>query len=379
MKLKVATGCLCLCVLGLLALGLMMVYSVSPLHDSTRYIFRQSIACGLGLAGAVLAWVLLDYRDLKRVSVWIYVVAVVLLVAVLVPGIGYRANGARRWFRLFGFQFQPSDFAKLALLIALAHYGAHWQRLMRDFRRGVFAPGVLVGLVVGLIFGEPDWGTALLLAAVSGVVLLAAGVRWPYLVVPTLVGGLVVGTLLYHNPERSERIYSWLHLEETKDGAGYQVYQARVAQGKGGATGTGLATSTQKYLVPEHRTDFLYAIIGEEYGYAGSAAVIVAFLGVFLSGLCIARNAADDFGVLLGTGLSFLIGLQALINIAVVSGALPNKGLPLPFVSYGGTNLLLLLVAVGLLLSIARVSLEMEENESESLLVPQAPVERLAQ
>jgi cell division protein FtsW len=132
-------------------------------------------------------------------------------------------------------------------------------------------------------------------------------------------------------------------------------------------------------LVPEHRTDFLYAIIGEEYGYAGSAAVIVAFLGVFLSGLCIARNAADDFGVLLGTGLSFLIGLQALINIAVVSGALPNKGLPLPFVSYGGTNLLLLLVAVGLLLSIARVSLEMEENESESLLVPQAPVERLAQ
>jgi len=375
---KLATTVLVVCVLGLLALGLVMIYSISPLQDGTRFVARQLIAGAIGLTVAGVLAVRLDYRDLKRVSPALFVLAVVLLLAVLVPGLGHRANGARRWFRLLGFQFQPSDFAKLALVIALAHYGERWQRHMGAFKLGVLAPLGLVGVVAGLIFLEPDWGTALLLGAVSAVMLLVAGVRWRYLLGPAVLGALAVGALLCLNPERSDRIYSWLHLEETKDGTGYQVFQAQVALGKGGQTGTGLNTSTQKYFVPEHRTDFILAIVGEEFGYAGSLAVIAAYVGVFICGLVIAWRAGDRFGLLLGTGISFLIGLQALINIGVVSGALPNKGLALPFVSYGGTNLIAMLLCAGVLLSIARSPAEAEAGALAPLGAPEMPLTRLA-
>jgi cell division protein FtsW len=375
---KLATTVLVICVLGLLALGLVMVYSVTPLQESTRFVARQLIAGAIGLTVAGVLAVRLNYRDLKRVSKVLFVLAVVMLLAVLAPGLGHRANGARRWFRFGALQFQPSDFAKLALLIALAHYGEYWQRQMGSFKLGVLVPAGLVGTVTGLIFLEPDWGTALLLGAVSVVILLVAGVRWRYVLGPVALGGLAVGVLLYFNPERSDRIYSWLHLEETKDATGYQVFQAQVALGTGGQTGTGLNTSTQKLFVPEHRTDFLLAIVGEEFGYAGSLAVIAAFVSVFVCGLVIAGRAADRFGLLLGTGISFLIGLQAFINIGVVSGALPNKGLALPFVSYGGTNLIAMLLCAGVLLSIARGSAEADPAKLAPLGTPEMPLARLA-
>jgi len=375
---KLATTVLVICVLGLLALGLVMVYSVSPLQESTRFVARQLVAGAIGLTVAGALAVRLNYRDLKRVSTLLFVLALLMLLAVLVPGLGHRANGARRWFRLGALQFQPSDFAKLALMIALAHYGERWQRQMGTFKLGVLAPVGLVGAVTGLIFLEPDWGTALLLGAVSATVLLVAGVRWPYVLGPVALGALALGVLLYFNPERSDRVYSWLHLEETKDGTGYQVYQAQVALGKGGRTGTGLNTSTQKLFVPEHRTDFLAAIVGEEFGYAGSLAVMAAFLGVFICGLVIAWRAPDRFGLLLGTGISFLIGLQAFINIGVVSGALPNKGLALPFVSYGGTDLIAMLLCIGVLLSVARGSTEPEPAELAPLGRLETPLTRLA-
>lgn len=375
---KLATTVLVICVLGLLALGLVMIYSVSPLQDSTRFVTRQLIAGAIGLTGAALVAVRLNYRDLKRVSKLLFLLAIVLLSAVLVPGLGHRANGAQRWLRFLGFQFQPSDFAKLALVIALAHYGECWQRHMGTFKLGVLVPCGLVATVTGLIFLEPDWGTALLLGAVSAVVLLAAGVRWGYLLGPAGFAALALGVMLYLNPERSDRIHSWLQLEQTKDAGGYQVFQAQVALGKGGQTGTGLNTSTQKLFLPEHRTDFILAIVGEEFGYAGSLAVIAAFVSVLICGLVIAWRATDRFGLLLGTGISFLIGLQAFINIGVVSGALPNKGLALPFVSYGGTNLIAMLICAGVLLSIARGSAETEAAGLAPLGMPDVPLTRLA-
>jgi len=251
--------------------------------------------------------------------------------------------------------FQPSELAKLALLIGLAWYGEHFQRQMPFLKRGMVIPGAVIGLVVGLIFVEPDVGNALLLATVSGVVLLTAGIRLRYFLPPVLAGVLAVGLFIYHNPMRSERVYSWLHLEETKQDKGLQAYQAMGALGSGGLTGKGLGDGRQKLgFVPEHHTDFIFSIIGEELGLIATALVVLAFVAVLLCGVYISLNAGDAFGLLLGTGISFLIGLQAFINIGVVTSALPNKGLPLPFISYGGSNLLVMLTSVGLLLSIAR-------------------------
>jgi cell division protein FtsW len=210
-----------------------------------------------------------------------------------------------------------------------------------------------------LVFKEPDVGNMLLMATVSGVLLLIGGIRLRYFLPPVIAGALAVGLFIYHNPMRSERIYSWLHLEETKQAKGVQAYQAMVALGSGGIIGKGWGDGRQKLgFVPEHHTDFIFSIIGEELGLIATLLVIAAFVIIVFCGIYIAMNAADTFGLLLGSGITFLIGLQAFINIGVVTSALPNKGLPLPFISYGGSNLLIALVSVGLLLSIARQARE---------------------
>jgi len=374
---KAITTLLVLCVLGLLGFGLVMLFSVSPWDHSTKFVSRQAIAAGIGLAGGVaLAWV--DYRRLRSFAWPLALLAVLMLILVLIPPLGHKANGARRWFRTGGFQFQPSDFAKLAVLIGLAHYGAYAQRFMHSFRRGILVPILSVGLVLGLLFLEPDWGTAILIASVTGVVLLVAGARWYYLLPPAVFGAAFVGVLLIYNPVRSDRIYSWLHLEETKSGLGFQVWQSRLALGSGGVGGVGLNHSTQKKLVPEFWTDFIFAIVGEEFGFIGSAAVLLTFTILFLCGLTVAWRAADAFGRLLATGITFLIGVQALINIGVVSGALPNKGLALPFLSYGGSNLIIVLFCAGILVSIARQAEVAAETESSLATLPGMAVTQLA-
>jgi cell division protein FtsW len=214
-------------------------------------------------------------------------------------------------------------------------------------------------VVLGLIFVEPDRGCTILLAAVTGIMLIVAGVRLSYLVAPVLLllGGLAISFL--HDPMRMRRIMAWLHPEEHKDGAGYQAYQAMIALGSGGWTGLGLGNGRQKLgFVPEHHTDFIFSIIGEELGLVTTLAVVLMFIVLIICGVYIARRASDPFGLLLGTGLTFMIGFQAFINIGVVTSVLPNKGMPLPFISYGGSNLLLMLLAVGLLLSISRFAAE---------------------
>jgi cell division protein FtsW len=268
---------------------------------------------------------------------------------------------ARRWFSFGGLSFQPSEFAKVALIIALAWYGEHFQRQMPLWKRGIVIPGLMIGLTVGLIFKEPDVGNALVLATVGGVLLLTAGIRLRYFLPPVLAIAVGVGMFIYHNPMRSERIYSWLHLEETRRDKGLQAYEAMVALGSGGLTGKGLGDGRQKLgFVPEHHTDFIFSIIGEELGLIATLLVIAAFVAIVSCGIYIAMSSCDTFGFLLGVGITFLIGMQAFINIGVVTGALPNKGLPLPFISYGGSNLLIMLASVGVLLSIARQAREAE-------------------
>jgi len=269
--------------------------------------------------------------------------------------VGHRMNGATRWLRLGPVTIQPSEFAKLALIVLLAYYGEKHQRQMDRFFRGFVFPGMLVGLVAALIFAEPDVGTALLAAGVSGLVLLVAGVRWAHLLplVVSLVGALTV--FLSQNPLRSQRLYSWLHVEETKYGVGMQAYHAMVALGSGGLTGVGLGDGRQKLgFVPELHTDFIFSVIGEELGLVATLLVLFGYLVLLVSGVFIALRARDRFGMLLASGITFMVAFQAVVNVGVVTGSLPNKGLPLPFVSYGGSNLVMMLLAVGLLLSVAR-------------------------
>jgi cell division protein FtsW len=351
---KVAVTTLAFCVASLLALGLVMLYSSSMTQVGAHYLMMQLIWCVFGFGLCVTA-AALDYQVFKKFAWPIFGLAVFLLLLVLVPHVGRKINGARRWFDLHGVRFQPSELGKIALIIALAWYGDRFQRRMKTFTWGIMLPIAIIATVLALVFVEPDRGTTILLAAVSGAVLLMAGVQWKFIFPPVILAlaGLVVSIL--HDPMRLKRIFSWLDLEQNKDGVGYQAYQAMIALGSGGWDGLGLGNGRQKLgFVPEHHTDFIFSIIGEELGLVATLLVVVAFVVIALCGIYIALHARDTFGTLLATGITLLISLQAAINIGVVTSALPNKGLPLPFISYGGSNLLAMLTCVGILLSVAR-------------------------
>ena len=365
---KFATTILVFCVAALLSLGLVMLYSSSMSQPGANYPVAQVIWCGLGLVAAGLV-ACLDYRYLKKISLPVFLVAIALLVVVLVPSsVSVKAGGARRWLNVAHQSFQPSELAKLALVVLLAHYAERYQRFMPTFGRGLVAPALFIGLTLGLIFLEPDWGTTLLLAAVSGIILLVAGVRWRYFFPPLIAGTITFVVFLLNNPVRMKRILSWIYPDETKDGVGYQAWQAMLALGSGGWSGLGLGNGRQKFgFLPEHQTDFIFANIGEELGLVATLGVVAAFVVLLLCGIYIAWHSRDTFGLLLATGLTFLIGLQAFINIGVVTSALPNKGLPLPFISRGGSNLFLMLVCVGLLLSVARRASENRATAPNSL------------
>jgi cell division protein FtsW len=354
---KVAVTTLAFCVAALLALGLVMLYSSSMTQVGAHYLMLQLVWCAFGFVLCVAATAL-DYQWLKKAAWPLFIFALVLLVLVLLPlphGITKKINGAHRWFIFPGMRLQPSEFAKLALIVMLAWYGDRCQRHMQTWKRGVVLPGLLIAVVLGLVFVEPDRGTTILLAAVSGSMLLVAGVRWKHVLIPAAAGAAGLAVSILHDPMRMRRIFSWWNLEEHKDGVGYQAYQAMIALGSGGWSGLGLGNGRQKLgFVPEHHTDFIFSIIGEELGLIATLLVIAAFVVVAICGIYIALRSRDTFGSLLALGITLLISLQAAINIGVVTSALPNKGLPLPFISYGGSNLLAMFTGIGILFSVAR-------------------------
>jgi len=271
-------------------------------------------------------------------------------------------------------RFQPSELGKIALIIMLAWYGDRYQRQMQTWKRGILFPGALIALTLGLVFVEPDRGTTILLAAVSGMMLLIAGVRLKCIVLPVLLGVAGLAVSLLHDPMRLRRIFGWWDMEQHKDGVGYQAYQAMIALGSGGWTGLGLGNGRQKLgFVPEDHTDFIFSIIGEELGLIATLLVVLAFVVIAICGIYIALRARDPFGSLLAAGVTFLISLQAAINIGVVTSALPNKGLPLPFISYGGSNLLAMLTGVGLLFSIARQAPAREKVRATTAVIDENP------
>ena len=370
---KVAVTTLAFCVAALLALGLVMLYSSSVTQVGGHYLMMQLIWCAFGFTLCVTATAL-DYQLLKKIAAPIFILALLLLLLVLVPHIGRKINGARRWFAFHGVRFQPSELGKIALIIMLAWYGDRYQRQMQTWKRGILFPGALIALTLGLVFVEPDRGTTILLAAVSGMMLLIAGVRLKCIVLPVLLGVAGLAVSLLHDPMRLRRIFGWWDMEQHKDGVGYQAYQAMIALGSGGWTGLGLGNGRQKLgFVPEDHTDFIFSIIGEELGLIATLLVVLAFVVIAICGIYIALRARDPFGSLLAAGVTFLISLQAAINIGVVTSALPNKGLPLPFISYGGSNLLAMLTCVGLLFSIARQAPAREKVRATTAVIDENP------
>ena len=351
---KAATSLLLFSVLGLLVLGIVMLVSASTGQPQAKYLIMQPIWAGVGLI-ALLVAASGDYRWLKRMWWLPLLLAVGALVLVLVPHIGIQRNGASRWLGFGRFTLQPSEFAKVALIIALAWYGERYQRFMGQFWRGVVYPGLGIAVVLALIFKEPDVGTTMLLACVSCMMLLLAGIRWRYIAPPVMLAVIALAVFIVHDPMRSARLYSWMHPEETKLEKGHQTYQSVAALGAGGVKGVGLGEGRQKLgFVPEHHTDFIFSVIGEELGLIATLGVLLAFLMIVLCGVYIAWNAADTFGMLIAAGIACLIALQVIINVGVVTGALPNKGLALPFISYGGSNLVLMMGCIGLLINIGR-------------------------
>jgi cell division protein FtsW len=371
---------LLLVTLLLVTIGVVMLFSVSSLPARDKYgdanylLKRQMLWMGMG--GVVcVALAATPYQKYRAWAVPALAVAGLLLGLVLVPQIGVKVSGARRWLNLGAMRLQPSELAKLALIVWLAHYLAKEKRRMDRWDRGFAIPLAVAGAVCLLILVEPDFGTTALLGAVTLLLLFVAGTRWRFLVPTVLAGAAAFAVLIFHNPVRMQRMLAFTDLEKYKAGPGYQVWQAMLAFGSGGLGGLGLGNSRQKmFYLPEAHTDFIAPIIGEELGLIGSLVVLGCFAALIASGVVISLRTPDLFGQYLGLGICFLIGLQTLINIGVVTAWLPTKGLALPFISYGGSNVLMNLAAVGVLLSLYRHGAAHAENPNQEFFAQREPV-----
>ena len=346
------------CVGTLLALGTVMVFSVisaraTTLGVGTRYLAKGLIWVAIGVAGlAVMRRI--DYRRLERYWWVVGLMGLTVLVAVLVPGVGTLKNGARRWIQFGPIGFQPSEFAKLAVLVTVCAMACRMGERIRDVRRGLLPCMGVVAAASALIFLEPDFGTAALVGMMGTAVVLAAGAPLGPIAAAGGVGVGAVSVLIRHSPHRLARVFAFLNPWKYYDGAGYQVIHSLTSLGSGGIFGRGLGASRQKlFYLPESDTDFLFAIIGEELGLIGTVAVVFLFAVIVREGMRISARAPDAFGALLAYGLVLMIALQAVIHMAVVTASMPTKGIALPFVSAGGSSLLASMMGLGILLNIA--------------------------
>jgi cell division protein FtsW len=353
---EVESRLLILVTLGLVAFGLVMVYSATSAaaalggKDPTYYLKRQGIYAALGIVLMAVAqrW---DYRRLRRLAPTGIIVSLVLLCAVLV--IGPAVNGARRWISLGPAVFQPSELAKLAVAIWAAAYFAN-RRPPRDLRELWRPAGALAAVFSVLLILEPDMGTAISLTLMLAAVLLVAGTPGRTLAAALGIAGALGTVAIYLEPYRRARFFAFLHPWQDAQGTGYQIAQAMIGMGSGHIFGVGIGNGVQKiFYLPEAHTDMMLANIGEELGLVGVTAVIAAYALFAYAGLNIALKCRDPFGKRLATGLTALVCAQAAINIAAVMGVAPLTGIPLPFLSYGGSSLVVLLAGVGILLNIA--------------------------
>lgn len=351
----------------LLVIGVVMTYSSSAVKgylyydDPYHYFKAELIWVALGLM-AMTAAVLIDLRLLYTWAKPLLYASLLLLVLIKVPGLGRTVNGATRWIGLGPLSIQPSEVIKLSMVLMMARFLSAGSYNLASFRKGLVPALALMGIVCGLIMLQPDLGTTLVIAASVFFMLLAAGARMSHMAGLGLTGlGLVVAAIAAE-PYRMRRIFAFLDPWADPSGKGYQTIQSLLALGPGGLFGLGIGQSRQKFLyLPENHTDFIFAMIGEELGFVGASLVVLLFLLLIWRGYRAAIHAPNTFLSLFAVGLTSIIGIQAMINMGVVSGVLPVTGITLPFLSYGGTSLLFTMTGAGLLLNIS-ASVKNEEG-----------------
>ena len=358
----------------LVGIGVFMVYSATAVMamrsdgGDFSFLVRHLVSVGAGLL-ALLVCMFMDYRHLRKLSVFLLVGAFLLMLLVFVPGIGVSANGARRWIRMWPSTFQPSELAKLAVVIFLADYAcrpfgtraargmnaAHAiRKKMEHPVTGFLIPLGILFLLQGVLIVQPDFGAFMSIGLLGLSMLFLAGVRLKYFLM-LLPVGLPLVIYLLRAPYRLRRVTAFLDPWKDSHGSGYQLVQSLLSFGNGGIFGTGLGEGRQKlFFLPEPHTDFIFSMIGEELGFVRVIPVVLLFLYILYRGYRIAAQVPDPFGQLLALGVTLMLAIQALFHMAVTTGLVPTKGLPLPFVSYGGSSLLISLAATGILLSISR-------------------------
>lgn len=350
-------------VLILVMIGLVMIASAGIAYGEARfddpYFFlkRQLIGVVLGI-GALFIFQKIDYHIFRKWSFVIFMGAIVLLVLVLLPGVGTEVYGASRWIKIGPISFQPSEAVKLAVIFYLAAwFASRGTKAVRNASEGVFWFVSVLAIVGFLIMLQPDMGTMIMIAVIAMTIFFLAGARMRHIAMIVAAGVVLLIGLIKSAPYRAERFMTFLNPDLDPQGAGYQINQALLAIGSGGVFGLGLGYSRQKHLyLPEPVGDSIFAVIGEEIGLLGGIIIIFLFVGFLLRGLKIANCAPDVFGRLVAGGIVVWVVFQALFNIAAITGLVPLTGIPLPFISYGGTSIVFMLAAVGILLNISRQS-----------------------
>ena len=346
-------------VLLLTVLGVVMVYSASAVYAGARlgdglWFFKRQLAGAiLGLGAMVLA-LRIGYRRLEKLAAPLFLLALVLLLLVHVPGLGHAAGGARRWLTLGPVQFQPSELAKLAFVLWLSRSLARRHDRIQDFSAGMLPNLLVLGNVSALLLAEPDFGTTAVLVCLTFALLFIAGTRLVHLACTAAVAAPMAAFLVWHSPYRLRRVLTFLDPWADPRGHGYQAVESLLAFGAGGATGVGLGGSHQKlFFLPAAHTDFILGIVGEELGFVGVFGVLFLFGVLIWRGLKAAHNASDAFGCHVALGLTLLFALEALVNAGMALSLLPTKGMALPFLSYGMSSVVASLLGAGVLLSVS--------------------------
>ena len=347
-------------VAALVGIGLIMVYSTKvagpeTINDNFVAVIKQLILILCGTF-ALIVMSKIDYHFLQKNCMVFLIISLAGLALVLIPGIGASFNGARRWIRFGGLiGFQPSDITKICLLIFVSAYIVKNRERMKEFISGFVIPFFIIGVNLALLIVEPDLGTTAFLLLILMSVLIIGGTRIVYMFFALIAGIPLAFMILSELGYPLKRIMIYLDPWQDPTNAGYQIIQSLIALGSGGLFGKGLGASQQKlYFLPESSNDFILTIIGEETGFIGIVVVIALFGMLVWNGIGICKNAPDLFGFLMAFGITFMIGLQAAINIAVVSGAAPTKGIPLPFISAGGSSLFVFMLSIGILINIGK-------------------------
>lgn len=342
----------------LVGFGLVIIFSASSVraivehHNPWYYVLKQSVFAFIGLVLMFLI-IVLPYSFWRKAGPFLMLFSILLLALLLIAG--GKINGAKRWIALGSFSFQPAEFAKLSIIVYLSALISKKGEDIRVFKKGLLPILIVLGITVSLIMMQPDFGTVIIVSCIAGTIILIGGITWRHLIMLAL--GLIPAFiyLLLSKSYRLQRLYSFMNPLDYQLDSGYQLIQSLYALGHGGLFGSGLGRSTQKlFYLPEAHTDFIFSILGEELGFIGAAVLILIYILFIWRGCLAAVRCSDPHGAMMAMGIVAMISVQALLNIGGVTGSLPITGVPLPFISYGGSSLILCMVSTGILLSISR-------------------------